>query len=82
MMRPAWWRRRLNTPNFFKGESCGQCPPCRMGTINLAALMTKIEQGEGTQKDMESLAAALWICEGDGLLHAGDRCRSLGAEQY
>ena len=45
----------LKFSNFFKGESCGQCPSCRMGTINLATLMTKIEKGEGTQKDLDSL---------------------------
>jgi NADH-quinone oxidoreductase subunit F len=49
----------LKYGNFFKVESCGQCPPCRMGTINLAALLQKIEDGEGTEKD---LAALLQLC--------------------
>jgi len=40
--------KTLHFSNFFKNESCGQCPPCRMGTINLATLMTKIEAGQGT----------------------------------
>src|SRR3989475_8776852 len=34
----------LKYGNFFKVESCGQCPPCRMGTINLADLLQKIEE--------------------------------------
>lgn len=56
----------LKFSNFFKNESCGQCPPCRMGTLNLAALMTKIEQGEGTQKDMDSLLQLCGFVKGTG----------------
>ncbi len=58
--------KTLHFSNFFKGESCGQCPPCRMGTINLATLMTKIENGEGTQKDLESLQQICGFVKGTG----------------
>ena len=33
---------------FFAGEQCGQCPPCRMKTANYAGIMRKIAAGEGT----------------------------------
>ena len=56
----------LKFSNFFKVESCGQCPPCRMGTINLTTLMTKIEQGEGTQKDLDSLLQLCGFVRGTG----------------
>jgi len=56
----------LTFSNFFKAESCGQCPPCRMGTNNLATLMAKIEQGEGTQKDLDSLAQLCGFVKGTG----------------
>ncbi|WP_447979236.1 NADH-quinone oxidoreductase subunit NuoF [Candidatus Nitrospira bockiana] len=56
----------LKFSNFFKHESCGQCPPCRMGTINLATLMTKIEQGEGTTKDLDSLLQLCGFVKGTG----------------
>jgi NADH-quinone oxidoreductase subunit F len=59
-------RQTLKCSNFFKGESCGQCPPCRMGTINLATLMTKIEAGEGTQKDLDSLLQLCGFVKGTG----------------
>lgn len=59
-------RQTLKFSNFFKGESCGQCPPCRMGTINLATLMTKIEVGEGTQKDLDSLLQLCGFVKGTG----------------
>lgn len=59
-------RQTLKFSDFFKAESCGQCPPCRMGTINLAALMTKIEAGEGTQKDLDSLLQLCGFVKGTG----------------
>jgi len=59
-------RQTLKFSNFFKGESCGQCPPCRMGTINLATLMEKIEAGEGTQKDLDSLLQLCGFVKGTG----------------
>jgi NADH-quinone oxidoreductase subunit F len=56
----------LKFSNFFKAESCGQCPPCRMGTLNLASLMDKIERGEGTQKDMDTLLQLCGFVKGTG----------------
>ncbi len=56
----------LKYGNFFKVESCGQCPPCRMGTINLAALLQRIEDGEGTEKDMASLLQISGFVKGRG----------------
>jgi NADH-quinone oxidoreductase subunit F len=37
-----------------------------MGTINLAALMTKIESGQGTQKDLDSLLQLCGFVKGTG----------------
>ena len=59
-------RQTLKFSNFFKGESCGQCPPCRMGTQNLAGLMAKIEAGQGTQKDLDSLLQLCGFVKGTG----------------
>ena len=56
----------LTFSNFFKVESCGQCPSCRMGTINLATLMTKIENGEGTHKDLDTLMQLSGFVKGTG----------------
>jgi NADH-quinone oxidoreductase subunit F len=56
----------LKFSEFFKVESCGQCPPCRMGTINLATLMAKIENGAGTQKDLDSLLQLCGFVKGTG----------------
>ena len=56
----------LKFSNFFKAESCGQCPSCRMGTINLATLMTNIENGEGTHKDLDALLQVGGFVKGTG----------------
>jgi NADH-quinone oxidoreductase subunit F len=56
----------LKFSSFFKNESCGQCPPCRMGTLNLATLMEKIERGEGSQKDLDSLLQLCGFVKGTG----------------
>lgn len=56
----------LKYSNFFKGESCGQCPPCRMGTNNMATLMAKIEDGQATQKDLDSLLQLCGFVKGTG----------------
>lgn len=52
--------------NFFKAESCGQCPPCRMGTNNLATLVAKIERGEGAPKDLDTLLQLAGFVKGTG----------------
>jgi NADH-quinone oxidoreductase subunit F len=56
----------LKYGNFFRVESCGQCPPCRMGTINLADLLQKIEQGEGSEKDFATLLQLCGFVKGRG----------------
>ena len=56
----------LKYGNFFKVESCGQCPPCRMGTINLSDLLQKIEDGEGTEKDLATLLQVAGFVKGRG----------------
>lgn len=40
---------------FFLHESCGQCAPCRLGTAQMHALLTRLAQGEGTPADLEKL---------------------------
>ncbi|NIP60431.1 MAG: NADH-quinone oxidoreductase subunit F, partial [Gemmatimonadetes bacterium] len=40
---------------FFAHESCGQCTPCREGTAWLEQIMRRIEDGRGTEDDLERL---------------------------
>lgn len=41
--------------NFTQEESCGKCPPCRIGTRQMKEILTKITEGKGTMKDLETL---------------------------
>ncbi|TAF11014.1 MAG: NADH-quinone oxidoreductase subunit L [Nostocales cyanobacterium] len=40
---------------FCMDESCGKCIPCRVGTVQLHSLLTKISQGEGSLADLDLL---------------------------
>jgi NADH:ubiquinone oxidoreductase subunit F (NADH-binding) len=43
---------------FFAREACGQCPPCTMGTANLARVLRGVEDGTARPKDLQDLAEA------------------------
>jgi len=40
---------------FCMDESCGKCIPCRVGTVQLYRLLSKIQAGEATQADMRRM---------------------------
>jgi len=40
---------------FFERESCGQCPPCTVGTGSLSRLLKSIEAGEARGRDLAVL---------------------------
>ena len=40
---------------FCRDESCGKCIPCRVGTVQLYRLLSKIRAGEATQADMQRM---------------------------
>jgi NADH-quinone oxidoreductase subunit F len=41
---------------FFERESCGQCPPCTLGTARLAGVLRAIEAGQARPADLAYLA--------------------------
>ncbi len=41
--------------SFTKSESCGKCPPCRVGTWQMYELLDKITSGRGEKGDIEKL---------------------------
>jgi NADH-quinone oxidoreductase subunit F len=43
------------TINFFAGESCGKCVPCREGTEVMVEIFRRLAKGEGLQEDIEAL---------------------------
>lgn len=40
---------------FTQEESCGKCPPCRVGTKRLHEILTRICEGHGKEGDIERL---------------------------
>jgi NADH:ubiquinone oxidoreductase subunit F (NADH-binding)/(2Fe-2S) ferredoxin len=41
--------------SFTKSESCGKCPPCRVGTWQMYELLDKITSGKGEEGDIDLL---------------------------
>ena len=41
--------------DFVQDESCGKCPPCRIGTKRMLEIVTRICNGEGVEGDVEKL---------------------------
>ena len=48
-------RAVLRWTEFYKHESCGKCTPCREGTWWLVQTLARLEQGEGTEDDLDML---------------------------
>ncbi|HHU79231.1 MAG: NADH-quinone oxidoreductase subunit NuoF [Caldicoprobacterales bacterium] len=41
--------------DFTVDESCGKCPPCRIGTKRMLEILERITQGKGEEGDIEKL---------------------------
>ena len=52
--------------DFFARESCGQCPACRMETNMLAALLKKVQAGQGSDALTEQFGKVIAFNKGKG----------------
>ncbi|MFP4346486.1 MAG: NADH-ubiquinone oxidoreductase-F iron-sulfur binding region domain-containing protein [Anaerolineales bacterium] len=43
--------------DYAQDESCGQCTPCRLGTLEMLEILNRITEGEGQLEDLETLEA-------------------------
>jgi len=41
--------------SFTQSESCGKCPPCRIGTYQMLEILNRITSGEGRAEDIDEL---------------------------
>jgi NADH-quinone oxidoreductase subunit F len=41
--------------SFTQQESCGKCPPCRVGTRQMLQILERIQSGEGELEDLDRL---------------------------
>ncbi|MGH9280178.1 MAG: NADH-ubiquinone oxidoreductase-F iron-sulfur binding region domain-containing protein, partial [Acidimicrobiales bacterium] len=54
--------------SFLAVESCGQCPPCKLGSSEITARLERIQQGVGTDADVAEIGG--WL----GKVTDGNRC--------
>ena len=47
-------RAALRWTEFYQHESCGKCTPCREGTYWLVQVLERLEQGQGTEEDLDN----------------------------
>ncbi len=48
-------RAVLRWTEFYKHESCGKCTPCREGTWWLVQILRDLEEGKGSEADLQKL---------------------------
>ena len=60
---------------FLSIESCGQCPPCKLGSSAITEHLERIETGVGTDGDLDAISG--WL----GHVTDGSRCFLASEEQ-
>ncbi len=65
-------RSAMLMEEFFRHESCGKCTPCREGTQWLHKILVRLEQGRGTEKDLDDLLSLSGEMSGKVLCALGD----------
>ena len=65
----------LAASRFLADESCGQCPPCKLGSIEITRRLERLEAGSGDTRDVEALGQ--WVRR----VSDGNRCYLAVQEQ-
>ncbi|HLM16740.1 MAG TPA: NADH-ubiquinone oxidoreductase-F iron-sulfur binding region domain-containing protein, partial [Acidimicrobiia bacterium] len=58
----------LATSRFLAAESCGQCPPCKLGSTAITGHLERIESGQGQGSDVDAIRH--WLAR----VTDGNRC--------
>jgi NADH-quinone oxidoreductase subunit F len=56
----------VSAAGFFERESCGQCPPCTVGTASLARVLRALEDGRSRPRDLRDLFDVAGFMSGHG----------------
>jgi NADH-quinone oxidoreductase subunit F len=56
----------LRYASFYAEGSCGQCPPCWMGTAQIRDLLQAVESGQGTGKEVARIKQICNLIRGRG----------------
>jgi NADH-quinone oxidoreductase subunit F len=62
----------LKTAKFYRHESCGKCTPCREGTNWTVKMLERIDNGEATPADLDTMADVQTNIMGNCLCVLGD----------
>jgi NADH-quinone oxidoreductase subunit F len=65
-------RAATRMEEFFRHESCGKCTPCREGTAWLHKILVRLEQGQGSEADLDLLMSLSGEISGKVLCALGD----------
>ncbi len=66
----VWVAQKLS--KFFDHESCGKCTPCREGAFWMHKLLKRIDDGDGSQEDLDTLLRISTQIGGRTLCALGD----------
>jgi NADH-quinone oxidoreductase subunit F len=61
---------------FYEHESCGKCTPCREGTYWLRQILDRIEDGQGSPEDLDTLMDVCGNIVGRAFCALGDSATS------
>ena len=59
---------------FTCDESCGKCPPCRIGTKRMLEILTRITEGKGEMEDINKLENLAKNIQASALCGLGQTC--------
>ncbi len=68
----AWVLNNLN--NFYAHESCGQCTPCREGSLWMKKISDRIAAGDATPEDVDTLESVAYQIDGKTICAFGEAC--------
>jgi NADH-quinone oxidoreductase subunit F len=63
-----------NIADFYAHESCGQCTPCREGSLWMAKALRRLTHGHGRQQDAEYLLNIAQNIQGRTICAFGEAC--------
>ena len=68
----VWTLNNLN--QFYAHESCGQCTPCREGSLWMSKITTRMVHGDGVPTDRELLKSVADNIAGRTICAFGEAC--------
>jgi NADH-quinone oxidoreductase subunit F len=68
----SWVLNNIN--NFYAHESCGQCTPCREGSLWMKKITDRVVDGMGSPSDIDTLLSVANNIEGKTICAFGEAC--------